>query len=624
MCGIAGRISWEPGGVRPEALERACERMAFRGPDDRGLWIDPGRRVGLSHRRLAILDLSPAGHQPMVQEQGPYAIVLNGEVYNYRELKAELASLGHAFTSETDTEVVLKAYVQWGCDAVRRFIGMFAFAVWDGPNRALFLARDRIGVKPLYYLSDRAGFAFASRLSPLLDLTDGPRRIDREALGLYLDAGFVPAPWSMVEGVRKLPPGHSLWIQEGTVRLHAYWSPDAVQPDRSLEGAGEAELAERLDGLIRESIRMRLVSDVPLGAFLSGGIDSSTVVALMKEVSGAAPRTFTIGFDDPDLDESAPAREVARHLGTEHHERRMTGRDLLDLLPDHAMHFDEPHADWSSLPTRLVSRFARERVTVALSGDGGDELFAGYPQYRLVARLSPLLGVPRLLRRPLSGLLSAFGSGRARHLGEFLALPDRSGAFAFLRSMIRGADRAALAPRQGPALADLFRERARGFPALDPVAAACRLDLSYYLPDGLLQKLDVASMSASLEAREPLLDHRLVEFALSLPTSWKMNGGATKLLLRRVLARYLPPSLFDRPKRGFGAPLHRWFRHELKDMIQDDLSPSRLARVEPIDPLEVRRLLDLHLSGRRDTHAALWTLWSLVRWEEQILRGRGT
>jgi asparagine synthase (glutamine-hydrolysing) len=616
MCGIAGVLALEGPLPGPDAVARARDRMTHRGPDDAGLWRSTDGRVALAHRRLSILDLSPLGHQPMTSPCGRYAVTFNGEIYNFEAVRRELESLGHAFASRSDTEVILRSYLQWGEACVERFVGMFAFGLWDGPRDALVLARDRLGVKPLYYGRSAARFAFASRLAPVLDLLEKPADIDPEALGLFLQAGHVPSPWSMVVGVRKLPPGHVLRIDARGEHLRAYWSPDAVAVDPRLGDDPDAQ-ADRLDALLRESIRLRLVSDVPVGALLSGGIDSSLVVALMKEVGTAPPKTFTIGFREARFDESAQARAIAAHLGTEHHERIMGAADMLGLLDAHEAHYDEPFADWSSLPTMLVSRFAREHVTVCLSGDGGDELFGGYPQYGTLQTIRtwgwaarPILGIARA-----AGLLRGH---RAILMAEALRQGGPGRTFAFLRSMAKDYGAQALAQAPPVGLGDLFERRAAGFPADDVDGLAARLDLAYHLPDDILQKVDVASMSVGLEAREPLLDHRVVEHAVSLPSSLKVREGSRKWLLKKVLERYVPRALFDRPKRGFEVPIADWFRGPLRDRLKEELAPDRIARIPGLDPAGVTRVVDLHLSGRRNTHPVLFILIALLRWHDRM------
>ena len=603
--------------VEFDILIRMRDRMYTRGPDDSGIWIDGP--VGLGHRRLSILDLSSLGQQPMVDEEYRTVISYNGEVYNFRELRQELERQGVRFRSNTDTEVILQAYIAWGKACVERFIGMFALAIWDARRQVMFLARDRLGIKPLYYFVNNNMLIFASRLGALLAHPECSREIDAEGLSLYLQMGFVPAPWSILKGVRKLRPGHTLYVDRNGLKEHCYWSIDNIELDETLVTKCNAELEEQLDELLRDSIKLRLISDVPIGAFLSGGIDSSTVVAIMQQVANSQVKTFTIGFTENQYDESRYARKIAKHLGTQRHESIFGTNDLLGYIEDMTKHYDEPFADWSSLPTMMLSRFARQYVTVCLSGDGGDELFAGYHYYKHMRRITKFHRLPKQIRKLASILLSK--SGKHSYMLGAAALREDSwlGAFAFMRSMAKDYSRDVLFQPRGFTLRDLFSERLNCFPTLDPISAVTRLDTAYYLADDILQKVDVASMSVGLEARVPILDHRIVEFAHSLPMKFKNRHGVSKWLLRRVLSRYIPQNLFDRPKRGFEVPIREWFRGELKAMIQDELAPGRIGRIGLIDSKNVQHILNLHLSGKRDTHPILWALLSLLRWYDYFI-----
>lgn len=618
MCGIAGVWHLDGRPVSTGLVSSMRDALSTRGPDDAGTWVDGP--VGLGHRRLAIIDLSAAGHQPMHGCGATTVLTYNGEIFNFKELRGELEGHGHGFRSSSDTEVLLAAYQQWGERCVERFVGMFAFAIWDRARRGLLLARDRLGIKPLYYAAMPATIIFGSRLGALLRHPACPRELDPESVNLFLQSGYVPAPRSILRGVRKLEAGHTLWLDHQGVRPRRYWSIDDIQVDASLAGQPRLEVVDHLDRLLRQSISQRLISDVSLGAFLSGGIDSSIVVALMKELSSTRPRTFTIGFADAAYDESRAAAAIAAHLGTEHHEEIIDFRQLLGALDDLSTHYDEPFADWSSLPTMMVSRFARRYVTVSLSGDGGDELFAGYPYYRFLERLAPAYKLPGVVRRLVGASLKASGRHRLVLLGHTLMHDDLIGGFAFMRSMAKDYGATVLDAPSGPSLETLYRERAARFPALDPVATASRLDAAFYLPDDILQKVDVASMSVGLEARVPLLDHRVVEFALSVPVSLNVQNREGKGLLRDVLARYVPRPLFERPKQGFGAPIREWFRGPLRETIRAELHPSRIREFGYLRPDAVQHLIDLHLSGRRDTHPVLWSLLCLLRWREQLMR----
>lgn len=616
MCGIAGIWQKDKQTVSSDLLVRMRDIMYSRGPDDAGIWLD--NSVGFAHRRLSVIDLSPLGHQPMIDEETGAVITYNGEVYNYKEIREELKKYGIKFKSQNDAEVVLKAYRRWGRLCVNKFIGMFSFAIWDPRLRGIYMARDRMGIKPLYYYFNDRVFMFASRLGVLMSHPLCPHDIDSEALGLYLDMGFVPAPWSILRGVKKLKPGHTLWVDEKGLTESCYWSVDNINIDTSLDRIPESELIDRLDNLLRKAVKSHLVSDVPIGVFLSGGIDSSVVTALMCQYSQTSPKTFTIGFEEKPHDESGFAQRIAQHLGTSHNTKIMRSNDLLSLLYDNTLYYDEPLADSSSLPTMMISRFAREHVTVCLSGDGGDELFGGYHQYLILLYLQRFYHVPYLLRSIIGKCMTKINNHKFALIGQCFSQRDISSSFAFMRSLSKGHDRKLLFPDEVLNINDLFRERSARFPNLDKVSKSSRLDVVYYLADDILQKVDVASMSASLEARVPILDHRVVEFAQSLPIKYKIRGLNSKWLLKKVLSKYVPPKLFNRPKRGFVAPIHRWFRNELKDMVQDELSVSRVKQFGYLEPAGVKRLLDLHLSNKQDTHQMLWAILSLLRWDEHF------
>ncbi len=616
MCGIVA--IWQKNNelADPDVLTRMRDRLTSRGPDDAGIWIN--NNIGLAHRRLSILDVSQLGHQPMVDEETGSVIVYNGEVYNFREIRKDLQARGIQFKSQTDTEVVLKAYREWGSDCLNRFVGMFSFAIWDVSRQGLFIGRDRLGIKPLYYHLGKGVLLFASRLKALLAYPRCPRQIDTEALGLYLDMGFVPAPWSILKDIRKLQPGHYLWIDNKHVEDRCYWSIDNVPINGALKNAPHEALVDQLESLLKDSVRSRMISDVPLGSFLSGGIDSSVVTAMMASCSGCPPKTFTIGFKEKDYNEADDARQISHILGTEHYEKVMQTEDLLELLDDIKEHYDEPFADSSSLPTMMLSRFSRKHVTVCLSGDGGDELFAGYRQYHILSYLKYGFHLPDFLRSGIGRLLAKTGQHRAILLGHSLCQKDLLGSFSYIRSVIKDFQRNKLVQSDGVNMEYLFRSRSKHFPEVDSVSEMSRLDIAYYLADDILQKVDVASMSVGLEARIPILDHRVVEFALSMPIGLKWHYRGGKRLLKDVLARYIPLTYFKRPKTGFEVPLNDWFRGQLKEMIQDELSLSAIKQFGLLNPDKVQTLVSLHLSGKRNTHPILWSLLSLLQWNKQL------
>jgi asparagine synthase (glutamine-hydrolysing) len=620
VCGISGFCSAAP---RERAVLQAMNAsLRHRGPDDTAVWLSDGRAsdgwttnsgtVGLAQRRLAILDLSPAGRNPMSNDDGTLWITYNGEVYNFRELRNELEGAGFRFRSRTDSEVILKAYERWGSECVQRFVGMFAFAIWDRRRASLFLVRDRLGIKPLYYLQGRDEIAFASELKALRLYPAFDASIDRMALGQFLRFQYVPSPASIYRAVRKLPPGHWLEWRDGSTRVERYWDPIRLAQEEEFREP-EEEIGERFEALLSEAVRYRMISDVPLGAFLSGGVDSSTIVSLMQENTGTPVRTFTIGFETPQFDESSEARAVARHLGTVHHEQICTTRDAIDLIPILPRHFDEPFGDSSAIPTMLVSRFARGHVTVVLSGDGGDELFWGYNRYQAYQRLDRLMRAPAWIRHLVAGSLSLAPDRRARHAAEWLRMPQEEHDH-YLRFV------SGLSPRDVVRLSGvaaeppvLYEDARRRLGESRPDAVSVR-DLVSYLPEDILTKVDRASMAFSLEARVPLLDHRLVEFSLRLPLALKYRNGRSKYLLRRSLYRRVPPPLIERSKKGFAVPLARWFAGELRDSLRSVLSPGEISRAGLVDPDAVRDLLGKNLRnvGRRPD--AIWSLYVLHLW----------
>lgn len=620
MCGIAGLLS--PHGVSQGVLASMNACLAHRGPDDHGLWLapDPGNpggpaTVGLAQRRLSIVDLSPLGHNPMPRADGRLCITYNGEVYNFQALRAELEASGDRFRSQSDTEVVLAAYDRWGTACLDRFVGMFAFALWDAPKKRLFLARDRLGKKPLYYARYAGRFAFASELKAFLQDPEFPREIDPEALGLYLRFGYVPAPLSIYRAARKLPPAHfALWEPEaGSLRVERYWDPVAIARKGPLE-IGEREAEERLEALLSDAVRLRMIADVPLGAFLSGGIDSSLVVALMQEASARPVKTFTIRFENPAFDEADHAAAVARHLGTDHAEETCSAsgmRDVVDSLPDT---FDEPFADSSAIPTYVVSRMTRRHVTVALSGDGGDELFFGYPRYVLTARARWLLESPLLFREVVARVAATLPVRRFRRAAEVLRHGDADPYVSFV-AWFRPDEIAALTGRPVPPY-PAFLEAAAGAKGLPSAGRPPLVDLVTYLPEDILVKVDRASMAVGLETRAPLLDHRVAEFALRLPLALKWRGGSTKWLLRRMLYRRVPRSLVDRPKMGFGVPLADWLNGPLRGRMEELLAGPAL-RTLGLDERAAKGLWEAFRAGQELRASTVWALFALLAWADR-------
>jgi len=645
---------------RPDAeriVRGMADAIAHRGPDDSGAWIDAAAGIALGHRRLAVIDLSPAGHQPMVSASGRFVISYNGEVYNYRELTAEARSRGATFRGASDTEAVLATVEAHGVGgALERMRGMFALAVWDRDARRLHLARDRMGEKPLYYGWYGGTFVFASQPAALTRIPGWRGEVDRDALALMMRHNYIPAPYSIYRGIHKLPPG--CWLSLGEIELagtsafsphpdsavptrpQRYWSLGTVAADGVAAPLriSASEAADRLQDLLGRVIEGQMVADVPVGALLSGGIDSSLVVSLMKERAAGRVRTFTIGFHEEWYNEAEHARAVARHLGTEHTELYVSPEQAQAVIPRLPALYDEPFSDSSQIPTFLVCELARRDVTVALSGDGGDELFGGYSRYRVAADLWRRMGwLPAPLRtaaaRTLARLPDGMQMGMLRMLGavfgsnmkfafsaeqflrllDMLASPTRAGLYRELVShwkrpealVIGGREPATALTAYGPGdgLAG-FREQ------------MMYLDSVSYLPDDILAKVDRASMGVSLELRVPLLDHRVVELAWRLPIEQRVGGGDGKQVMRDVLHRYVPRELIDRPKMGFGVPLGEWLRGPLRDWAEALLEESRLKREGYFAPAPVRRLWAEHCDGRRDWKYYLWDVLMFQAWNE--------
>jgi asparagine synthase (glutamine-hydrolysing) len=624
MCGIAGfverRSAAEPFSPDQQLalVRRMCDVIRHRGPDDEGVFTDEG--VALGMRRLSIIDLA-TGRQPIHNEDATIWIVFNGEIYNFRELRRELEALGHRFSTSTDTEAIVHAYEQWGDAAIGRLRGMFGLAIWNARTRTLLAARDRIGIKPLYYAEANGRLYFGSELKSLLCAPDLPRDLDLDALDHYLSFLYTPRDGSIFKAVRKLPPGHLLTWTDGSLSIRRYWELPA---EERFPGS-EAEAVDQLEGVLSDAVRSHLVSDVPLGAFLSGGIDSSVVVALMARASGARVKTFSIGFDEPAFDELEHARAVAAHVGTEHHEF-VVKPDAIGILDALIGHFDEPFADSSAIPTWYVSELARRHVTVVLSGDGGDELFGGYDRYvphpRVVAfdRFSP-----RAFRRVAAIAAARLPHGaRGKNFLRHVARDDRGRYLDAIRFFARDEKTSLLSPDVQRVLAPvdpearLARHFAR-FGGLPWPSQMMRFDAETYLPEDVLTKVDRMSMAHSIESRVPLLDNEVLRFAASLPAAVKIKNGRRKHVLKEVAARLLPPSILDRKKQGFGVPLGVWFRGNLRELFADTLlSPACLARGY-FQPSFVRRLVDEHLSGARDHTLRLWQLVVFERWHTQYV-----
>jgi asparagine synthase (glutamine-hydrolysing) len=613
MCGIIGYFDQR--GSLPEAalFANSVNLLTRRGPDDFGVWADSAVRLG--HRRLAIVDLTAAGHQPMESVDGRFIIVFNGEIYNHAELRLQLQPPG-PWRGSSDTETLLEAYRAWGVHCLTRLNGMFAFAIWDRFERKLFVARDRMGVKPVYYHWRNGVFAFASRPVALTKLLgNDANEIDPEALRVYLELGYIPAPLSLYRHVRKLRAGHYLVADGREAREIRYWDFRHIAVDQSLIDRPEDDLVDELEELLQGAVKARLMSDVPLGAFLSGGVDSAMVVSAMKAAGVCRPKSFTIRFNEAQYDEGPVAARIAQHIGVEHITETLSVSDLLALLPMYVEEFDEPFADSSAFPTMAVARLARRHVTVALTGDAGDELFGGYHYYVVAQQLERLNRLPRSLRRLLQAIACRVPTHKAKLVGGVLQRDTPVAVFNYLRSYSK--DFPSLLPAavrdSTTSSASLFEQAAVSF-AQDLSAAeqGMRLDMGFMLADGYLQKVDVATMAMSLEARCPMLDYRLVEWALKLPLQYKIRGNQTKHLLKKALLRHLPADLVYRPKRGFGVPVAQWLRGPLRswvyEMVNEDALVSRLS----LDRTRLNTIVDLHMSGARDAHPILWAVLMLL------------
>jgi asparagine synthase (glutamine-hydrolysing) len=646
MCGITGFLDLACSMSQAEMEATAtvmAEAIRHRGPDDWGCWADETGGIAFGHRRLSIIDLTPGGRQPMFSKNGRYVIVYNGEVYNYKALAHELQSLGHVFHTTSDTEVMLTAICQWGLRAaVERFVGMFAFALWDRQERRLSLVRDRLGVKPLYYGWMGRAFLFGSELKALRAYPAFQAGIDRDALALYFRHSDIPAPFSIYQGVRKLPPAAILTIPFSespvTPEPEIYWSARLVAELGAAHplNMSTEEALTRLDALLREAIGLRMIADVPLGAFLSGGIDSSLVVALMQAQSSMPVKTYTIGFHEAAYNEAEYAREVAHHLGTNHTELYVSPQEAMNVIPRLPFMYDEPFADSSQIPTFLVSELTRRSVTVSLSGDGGDELFGGYSRYFWGTDIwRKTGGVPRGVKRAISRALlgisakdweiffSRAGSllptrfrqsnpvDKIQKLAELLPVDSPEALYSSLVSTWKAPTELVLNSREPQTILTDQSHWAKlpGF-----LQWMMYMDLVTYLPDDILVKLDRASMAVSLEAREPLLDHRLVEFAWSLPVNMKVRNGKGKWLLRQALYRYVPEILLERPKTGFAIPIDSWLRGELRPWAEALLDEQLLRRQGYLDPQPVRQKWREHQEGRRNWQNYLWNVLMFQAW----------
>lgn len=646
MCGITGVWETSRGFGRDALAARVgtmTDQLSHRGPDDSGTWVSEDDGLALGHRRLAIVDLSAEGHQPMLSEDGRYVVVFNGEIYNFPELSAELLELGHHFRGHSDTEVLLAATLEWGVEgALRRFQGMFAYALWDRRERALYLARDRMGEKPLYYGWVGDALLFASELKALRAHPLWTGEVDRDALALFLRFNYVPAPYSIHAGIGKLLPGTLIRIEQPVPGVlpqpTPYWDLRTAVETGGRDPISSPEDAVRaLDELLRDAVRQQMVADVPLGAFLSGGVDSSTVVALMQAQSARPVRTFTIGFDEEAFNEAEYAKAVANHLGTDHVELYVRPDEARTVIPRLPELYDEPFADSSQIPTFLLSQLARSEVTVALSGDGGDELFGGYNRYHLASRvLGKVDRVPAIGRRLAGRALQAVSpqvwdrveggiaairpralpsqlADKMKKLGDVLLSPGPEAMYTGLVSNWLDPEEVVVRGEEAPT----WLTRPSTWPKeLDTTSWMMYIDTLMYLPDDILTKVDRAAMGVSLETRIPMLDHRVVEFAWRLPLDLKVRDGQGKWVLRQVLDRYVPRTLIERPKMGFGVPIAEWLRGPLRDWAEALLDEKRLRAEGYLRPEPIRRKWAEHLAGTRNWQFPIWSVLVFQAWLE--------
>jgi asparagine synthase (glutamine-hydrolysing) len=625
MCGIAGMFGPEGAmspGERRGLVTQMCSVIEHRGPDDDGFYIDGGLAIGM--RRLSIIDLV-TGRQPISNEDGSIWIVFNGEIYNFQELRDDLISKGHTFQTGTDTETIVHLYEDEGERCVERLRGMFAFAIWDKRERKLFIARDRVGVKPLHYCLAGETLVFASEIKSILQHPAIARDVNLEAISDFLTFGYVPDPASAFRGIFKLEAGHTLTFKDGRLSTRRYWDFEYNQNGGAEPVREESYYTERIRELIAESVRLRLISDVPLGAFLSGGIDSSTVVAMMARQMDRPVKTFSIGFTESSFDELHYARITARHFNTEHHEFIVTP-DVCKIVEEIIWHHDEPFADVSSIPTYIVSKMAREHVTVILSGDGGDELFGGYDRYLVDRKREVFERIPRLLRQTLMRRASR-ALPRATYGKNFLrniALDSDARYVDSISCFDEDAKRNLLSPNvrrwlDGRDSSDAFRRLLAAPQSSERLDHLLYLDSKTYLPGDILTKVDRMSMAHSIEAREPLLDHKLIEFVQTIPASLKLRGSVGKHILKSAVHGLIPDEIINRQKQGFGVPIRRWFNNELRELLYDTLTDSRTRQRGYFKHKAVEEILDEHRRGRRDNSTHLWGLLTLELWHRAFI-----
>ena len=644
MCGICGEIDFYSKGVKAAIIQKMCDVLAHRGPDDEGMvFIKDGKffevtkthplpsnengfQVGLGHRRLSIIDLSEAGHQPMCNEDASVWIVFNGEIYNFQEIKERLEKKGHLFKSKSDTEVILHSYEEWGVECLSHFRGMFAFAIWDSRLQQLFMARDRLGKKPLVYFCQNGHFAFASEIKALLQVQDVERKVNDTAIHHYLTYQYVPSPDTIFEGIKKLPPAHYLlYDRTGNIKIERYWKLNfnsGQKPYTDLQ-----ELSNLIRAELEESVKLRLISDVPLGAFLSGGVDSSLIVGIMARLSEKPVKTFSIGFEEKDFDELSYAQLVSNHFATEHHEF-IVKPNAVEILPKLVWHYNEPFADPSAIPTYYVANLTKDFVKVVLTGDAGDENFAGYPRYLRSKWVALFTKIPESVRRDfMPEFLRIFSSLHWREktlnrLADFIEKLSSNQARNYLEQIKYFNDK-----EKEDIYSEQFSKKLQHVDSVDYLIAKSEesetddlidqllyVDINSYLPEDLLVKVDIATMANSLEARVPFLDHKFMELAAGIPSQLKLKGTESKFILKKTFKDLLPDAIFKRKKMGFGVPLSRWFRKELRDYIYEILLDNKTMNRGYFKREGIERLLNDHITLRYDHSARIWALLVLEIW----------
>lgn len=631
MCGICGFVNIDGRPIDQIALERMTQSLKHRGPDDFGYFVK--NNVALGHRRLSIIDLSQNGRQPMCNEDRTIWIIYNGEVYNFLELRQTLEAKGHTFKSNTDTEVILHLYEEKGTYCINDLNGMFAFAIFDANKNRLFLARDRFGIKPLHYAMFDNTFIFASEIKSLLLHPSVTKRIDPFSLAQYLTFEYVPCPKTIFSGIKKLRPGHFIIFEKNQIREKKYWELNYQGLRSKFSFSDEMEVVEKLTDMLRDSVKRRLVSDVPLGVFLSGGIDSSMIVALMKELSNSEVKTFSITFDDKSFDESRFSRKIAKFLGTEHYEQKFSPQDMLNIIPKLMDFMDEPCGDASFIPTFLLSRFTREKVKVSLSGDGGDEVFAGYQTYQAHKLAAHFLKFPEWIRKEilekiiLNLPVSTANISLDFQLKKFISgidFPEEIRNYIWLGSFkieeLKGLlKKDVFSSISTEEIFSVIYDCLSNYSGKEGIEKILYLDRRFFLQDDMLVKIDRTSMANSLESREPMLDHKLVEFVASLPQDLKLKNFTTKYIFKKAASRFLPREIVHRKKKGFGIPVANWIKKELKDLVLDIFSEDSIRSQGLFNYKYIQGLLTEHFAGKRDNRKQLWTLLIFELWYERYI-----